>query len=67
MVQANFILVLGNTFEERWALEWWDGFAKLERYGFERGAQDFVGRLAILRRIVADVAAAGHDNFSRSA
>jgi hypothetical protein len=30
-VQANFILVLGNMIEERWASEWWDGLAKMER------------------------------------
>jgi hypothetical protein len=29
--QANFILVLGNMIEERWAPEWWDGLAKMER------------------------------------
>jgi hypothetical protein len=28
-VQANFILVLGNMIEERWASEWWDGLAKM--------------------------------------
>jgi hypothetical protein len=41
-VQANFILVLGNLIEERWASEWWDGLAKTERGEFERTARDLV-------------------------
>jgi hypothetical protein len=58
VVLANFILVLGNIIEERWASEWWDGFAKMERQDFEDAARDLVGpegRLAILRKIVAEV------------
>lgn len=35
VVQANFILVLGNMIEERWASEWWEGFAKMKRAEFE--------------------------------
>lgn len=60
VVQANFILVFGNTFEERWAPEWWEDFAKMERAEFEKIAHDMVGpevRLSILRRIVADTGA----------
>jgi hypothetical protein len=43
-------------FEMRYAPEWWDGFAKMDRAEFDEIAQDLVGpegRLAILRRIVA--------------
>lgn len=57
VVQANFILVLGNMIEERWASEWWDGFAKMDRADFEKIARDLVepeGRLSILRSIVAE-------------
>ena len=59
-VQANFILALGIMIEERWAAEWWDGFAKMERPEFEKIAHDLVGpqgRLAILRTIVAEAGA----------
>jgi hypothetical protein len=42
-VQANFILVLGNMIEERWASEWWEGLAKMERGEFEPTARDLVG------------------------
>jgi hypothetical protein len=45
--------------EERWASEWWDDFAKVERGEFERIGRDLVGpegRFAILRTIVAGVA-----------
>ncbi|EHR01240.1 hypothetical protein [Bradyrhizobium sp. WSM471] len=60
-VQANFILVLGNVIEERWAPDWWEGFAKMERMEFEQAARDLAGpegRLAILRKIVAEAGAA---------
>lgn len=60
VVQANFILVLGNSIEERWASEWWDDFAKMDRQEFEGVAKDLAapeGRLAILRKIVAEVGA----------
>jgi hypothetical protein len=50
-VQANFMLVLGNLIEQRWASEWWDDFSKMERGEFERTARDLVGRLAILRTL----------------
>jgi hypothetical protein len=56
-VQANFILVLGNTVEQRWASEWWDDFSKMERGEFERPARDLVGRLAILRALVTEAGA----------
>jgi hypothetical protein len=54
VVQANFILVLGNTIERRWAPEWWEDFARMNRAEFEEVARDLVGRLAVLRRIVAN-------------
>jgi hypothetical protein len=54
LVQANFILVLGNMIEERWTSEWWDDFSKTERGEFERTARDLVGRLAILRTLVTE-------------
>jgi hypothetical protein len=60
VVQANFILLLDVTFEERYAAEWWDGFAKMGRPEFEKIAQDLVGpqgRLAILSTIVAEAGA----------
>jgi hypothetical protein len=60
VVQANFILLLDVMFEERYAAEWWDGFAKMERQEFEKIARDLVepqGRLALLRTIVADAGA----------
>jgi hypothetical protein len=56
-VQANFILVLGATIEERCASEWWDCLAKMERREFERTARDLVGRLAILRTLVTEAGA----------
>jgi hypothetical protein len=56
-VQANFILVLGNMIEQRWASEWWDGLANMERGEFERTASDLVGRLAILRTLVTEAVA----------
>jgi hypothetical protein len=56
-VQANFILVLGNMVEGRWASEWWDGLAKMDRGEFERTAGDLVGRLAILRTLVTEAGA----------
>ncbi|WP_375778882.1 hypothetical protein ACE103_07385 [Bradyrhizobium sp. ma5] len=55
VVSTNFILVLGNIIEQRWAPEWWDGFAKMDRQEFETAARDLVGpqgRLAILRGLV---------------
>ena len=60
VVNAYFILALGNMFEGRWASEWWDDFAKMDRAEFEETARDLIGpqgRLAILRRTVAE---AGH-------
>jgi hypothetical protein len=57
---AAIILLLEVMFEERYAAEWWDGFAKMERPEFEKIAQDLVGpqrRLAILRTIVAEAGA----------
>jgi len=60
VVQANFILVLGNMIEERWASKWWDGLAKMERGEFEGAARDLVGpqgRLAVLRKVVAEAGA----------
>jgi hypothetical protein len=61
LAQANFMLVLGNIIGERWAPDWWDGFAKMERREFEEAARDLVGprgRLAILRTVVRDAGAA---------
>jgi hypothetical protein len=57
LVQANFILVLGNMIGERWTSEWWDDFSKTEQGEFERTARDLVGRLAILRTLVREVSA----------
>ena len=60
VVQANFILLLDVMFEERYAAEWWDGFAKMERPEFEKIAHDLVGpqgRLALLCSIVAEAGA----------
>jgi hypothetical protein len=60
VVQANFILLLEVMFEERYAAEWWDGFAKMDRTAFEETARDLVGpkgRVAILRTIVAEAGA----------
>jgi hypothetical protein len=54
-VQANFILVLGNMIEQRWASEWWDSLAKTERDEFELTACDLVARLTILRTLVTEV------------
>jgi hypothetical protein len=56
VVNAHFILALGNIIEQRWAAEWWDSFAKMDRQEFEAAARDLVGlqgRLAILRGLVA--------------
>ena len=60
VVQANFILLLDVMFEERYAAEWWDAFATMERPEFEKIAQDLVGpqgRLTILRAIVTEARA----------
>lgn len=49
--------MLGGMFEARYAPEWWDGFAKMDRTEFEGVARDLAGpdgRLAVLRGIVAD-------------
>ncbi|MCP3468335.1 hypothetical protein [Bradyrhizobium sp. CCGUVB23] len=57
VVSTQFVLALGNIVEPRWAAEWWDGFAKMKRQEFEVAAEDLVGpdgRLAILRRLVAE-------------
>jgi hypothetical protein len=57
VVNANFILGLPNMIEERWATEWWDDFAKMDRGEFERIARDLVGpegRFAMLRKIMAE-------------
>lgn len=59
VVNAQVILALGNMIERRWASEWWNDFAKVERGEFERIGRDLVGpkgRFAILRTIVAGVA-----------
>ncbi|MGY4466953.1 hypothetical protein ACVWWK_002635 [Bradyrhizobium sp. LB9.1b] len=61
VVQANFMLVLGNVIEERSAPDWWSGLAKMERREFEEAARDLAGpqgRLAILRTVVRDAGAA---------
>jgi hypothetical protein len=61
VVNAHFILALGNMFEARWATEWWDDFAKIDRAEFEKIARDLIGpqgRLAILRTTVAEAGAA---------
>src|ERR1700738_4484779 len=60
VVQANFILALGNMIEERWPREWWGALPKMERREVEKIARDLVGpqgRLAILRTIVAEAGA----------
>ncbi|MCC8950410.1 hypothetical protein H8A97_36405 [Bradyrhizobium sp. Arg62] len=57
-MNAHCILALGNTLEARYAGDWWDDFAQMDRQGFESAARDLVGqegRLAILRKIVAEV------------
>ncbi|MCK1268927.1 hypothetical protein IVB44_08550 [Bradyrhizobium sp. 49] len=62
VVQAKSMLALGNMIEERWAADWWSGLARMERQEFEEAARDLAGpegRLAILRKIVADAGAAG--------
>jgi len=59
-VNAHCILALGNVLEARYAADWWTDFAKMNRQEFESGARDLVGpegRLAILRKIVAEVGA----------
>ncbi|WP_342738431.1 hypothetical protein [Bradyrhizobium sp. B117] len=56
VVTTQFVLVLGNVIEQRWAAEWWDGFAKMDRAEFEVAAPDLVGprgRLAVLRKVAA--------------
>jgi hypothetical protein len=58
---ANFILVLGNMLEARYAAEWWGDLAKMNRQEFEVAARDLVGsegRLAILRKVAAEAGAA---------
>ncbi|MBR1178080.1 hypothetical protein JQ617_29255 [Bradyrhizobium sp. KB893862 SZCCT0404] len=55
VMNANFILVLGNMVEARYAEDWWDDFGGLDRHEFEDAAQDLVGPeggLAILRKVV---------------
>ncbi len=57
VLTTQFVLGLGNMFEGRWATEWWDDFAKMDRAKFEDVAQDLIGpqgRLAILRKMVAE-------------
>jgi hypothetical protein len=52
VANTQCILALGNMIEQRWAFEWWDDFAKVERGEFERIGRDLVGpkgRFAILR------------------
>ena len=61
VAQANFILVLGAMIEARYASEWWEGSAKMDRAEFEETARDLAGlggRLTVLRRIVAGDGAA---------
>jgi hypothetical protein len=56
-VNAHFVLALRNMFEESYASDEWEAFAKLDRTEFERTARDLVGpegRFADLRKIVAD-------------
>lgn len=56
VVAAQFVHALGNVIEQRWATEWWDGFAKTDRQEFEVPARDLVGpegRRAVLRKIAA--------------
>jgi hypothetical protein len=58
VVGTHFILAPGNMIEARWASEWWEDFAKMERAEFERTAGDLIGpegRLAILRKLTAEV------------
>ncbi|MCA1411703.1 hypothetical protein I6F30_11205 [Bradyrhizobium sp. NBAIM20] len=60
VVNANFILALGNVIETRYAPDWWGNFAKMDRREFEDAARDLVGpegRLALLRKIVAEAEA----------
>ena len=59
-VNAHFILALGNTIEARYAADWWSDFARMDRREFEDAARDLVGpegRLAILRKVVAEMGA----------
>ncbi|MHC2576540.1 hypothetical protein ACVI1J_001750 [Bradyrhizobium diazoefficiens] len=53
VVQANFILVLGNVIERRWASEWWDEFACMDRLECEARAAELKRMLAALREVVA--------------
>ncbi len=60
VVNAHFILALHNMIEERWASEWWEDFAKMDRGEFERTARDLVGPegpFANLRKVVAEAGA----------
>ncbi|WP_128953622.1 hypothetical protein [Bradyrhizobium guangzhouense] len=53
VVQANFILVLRNIIERRWASDWWDDFARMDRLEFEDRAAELKRMLAALREVVA--------------
>jgi hypothetical protein len=60
LANTQAIFALDHALEERYATVWWEDFAKMDRPEFERTAQDLVGqqgRLAILRRIVAEAGA----------
>lgn len=52
MVQANFILVLDDIIDERWAAGWWSALAKAECVEFEPIAGDLESRLSVLRTVV---------------
>ncbi|MCC8950419.1 hypothetical protein H8A97_36450 [Bradyrhizobium sp. Arg62] len=61
VANAQCILALGNMIEQRWATEWWEDFAKMDRAEFEKIARDLVGaegRLTVLRKIVGDAGSA---------
>jgi len=53
VVQANLILVLGNIIERRWASEWWDDFARMDRLDLDARAAELKRMLAALREVVA--------------
>lgn len=52
VVEATFILVLGNAIEERWASRWWGDFARMVR-PVRRGRPGFGRAAGILRGLVA--------------
>jgi hypothetical protein len=58
VLDTHFILALNNRYEARWAADWWEDFARMDRAEFERNARELIELVSILRTMVTKAGSA---------